>query len=142
MEKFTKEEKQLLLTDIGARVPYGVKANIPLIEGDKRIYTISFSEMDDFKKGHITIIPYLRPMSSMTDEEFEELKEYSGLKYEQLDLASYQNGTYKCLDFYLSEIPSYVVILVFDWLNAHHFDYRGLIEKGLAFKALDGMYNN
>ena len=29
----------------------------------------------------------------------------------------------------------------FDWLNAHHFDYRGLIEKGLAIEALEGMYN-
>jgi hypothetical protein len=36
------------------------------------------------------------------------------------------------LDFYLSEVPSYVVILVFDWLNKNHFDYRGLIPKGLA----------
>lgn len=78
--------------------------------------------------------PYLRSMSSMTEEEFAKLKEYSGLIYDQLDLASFQNGTYKCLDFYLSEVPSYVVILVFDWLNAHHFDYRGLIEKGSAIE--------
>jgi hypothetical protein len=28
-----------------------------------------------------------------------------------------------------------------DWLNAHHFDYRGLIEKGLALEAPEGMYN-
>jgi hypothetical protein len=28
-----------------------------------------------------------------------------------------------------------------DWLNAHHFDYRGLIEKGLAIEAPEGMYN-
>jgi hypothetical protein len=27
-----------------------------------------------------------------------------------------------------------------DWLNAHHFDYRGLIEKGLALEAPEGMY--
>jgi hypothetical protein len=29
---------------------------------------------------------------------------------------------------------------IYDWLNAHHFDYRGLIDKGLALEALDGMY--
>ena len=29
-----------------------------------------------------------------------------------------------------------------DWLNAHHFDYRGLIEKGLALEAPEGMYDN
>ena len=29
-----------------------------------------------------------------------------------------------------------------DWLNAHHFDFRGLIEKGLALEAPEGMYKN
>lgn len=29
---------------------------------------------------------------------------------------------------------------MFDWLNAHHFDYRGLIEKGLALEAPEGIY--
>lgn len=28
-----------------------------------------------------------------------------------------------------------------NWLNARHFDYRGLIERGLALKAPEGMYN-
>ena len=27
-----------------------------------------------------------------------------------------------------------------DWLNAHHFDYRNLIGKGLALRAPEGMY--
>lgn len=128
----THNDKELLLKDLCSRLLYGVKANIPLIEGDKRIYTISFSEMDDFKKGHITIIPYLRAISSMTEEEFTKLKEYSELIYDQLDLASFQNGAYKILDFYLSEVPSSVVIRVFDWLNKYHFDYRDLIQMGLA----------
>jgi hypothetical protein len=37
---------------------------------------------------------------------------------------------------------AYDAHLSVDWLNAHHFDYRGLIEKGLALKAKDGMYKN
>lgn len=135
----TKEEKQLLLVDLSARLPYHVRCKIWLKDGtteegpldlehnyaDVLLNAFFYDDIKDIK-------PYLRPMVSMTEEEFESLKEYSGLKYEQLDLASYQNGTYKCLDFYLSEVPSYVVILVFDWLNAHHFDYRGLIERELA----------
>jgi len=130
----TQEDKQLLLKDFCARLFYGI---IVIVNGNNErvdeinpfegIVTCGFQSFDVEECK-----PYLRPMSSMTEEEFESLKEYSGLKYEQLDLASYQNGTYKCLDFYLSEVPSYVVILVFDWLNAHYFDYRGLIEKGLA----------
>jgi diadenosine tetraphosphate (Ap4A) HIT family hydrolase len=128
MAKFTKEENQLLLTDLSARVPYGVKANIPLIEGDKRIYTISFSEIDDFKKGHITIIPYLRPMSSMTDEERTEFYKVGGIMSHKVETDTYVLTAFS---------PD-----AYDWLNAHHFDYRGLIEKGLAFKAPKGMYNN
>jgi hypothetical protein len=40
--------------------------------------------------------------------------------------------------FWYDEIVS--SIKIFDWLNSHHFDYRGLIEKGLAIEAPDGMY--
>lgn len=140
----TQEDRKLLLQDLCARLPYGVK--IKLGDYDYQVCGYNSEKPLPLKiwyyyrnssKSLIDVYledyhPYLRHMTSMTEEEFEKLKEYSGLKYEQLDLASYQNGTYKCLDFYLSEVPSYVVILVFDWLNAHHFDYRGLIEKGLA----------
>lgn len=59
------------------------------------------------------IKPYLRPMSSMTKEE---KKEYNKL----LCWRSPKK--------------------VFDWLNAHHFDYRGLIKKGLALEAPKEMY--
>ena len=158
----TQEDKELLLRDLSARLSYGVIVDYKEDEYDfhhwkiDTLHALSYScdgtlidtdtdgwiSYEEYKGCgmstgsrplHIeTTLPFLRPMSSMTAEEFERLKEYSELKYEQLDLASYQNGTYKCLDFYLSEVPSYVVILVFDWLNAHHFDYRGLIERGLA----------
>lgn len=145
----TQEEKSLLLQDLCARLPYMPKIKIIYqqqgIKGtDEGNVSCDFIEkiVNDLRNDVITNIQiYLRPMSSMTEEEFEKLKEYSGLKYEQLDLASYQNGTYKCLDFYLSEVPSYVVILVFDWLNENMFDYRGLISMGLALKASEGMYN-
>ena len=139
-----EEDKELLLKELCARLPYGVK----VLDDMGRTYRLNIGNvyLIDLLYGNIEYVeapfkPYLRPMSSMTDEEFEELKEYSGLKYDQLDLASYQNGTYKCLDFYLSEVPSYVVILVFEWLNKHHFDYRQLIEKGLAIEAPEGIYN-
>ena len=147
-----QEDKELLLKDLSARLPYKPFAqwhHKVLNEfRDVKIMKISTygKNIDDYyinvlcqpepgvdyEASIVDIKPYLCPISSMTEEEFEKLKTYSGLKYEQLDLASYQNGAYKCLDFYLSEVPSYVVILVFDWLNSHHFDYRGLIERGLA----------
>ena len=135
----TQEDKELLLKDLCARLPYNCKVFYEYVDDlDKKTYGYSLTLntwcIDELCANKAIIKPYLRPMSSMMEEEFESLKEYSGLKYSQLDLASYQNGTYKCLDFYLSEVPSYVVILVFDWLNKNHFDYRGLIEKGLAIE--------
>ena len=62
--------------------------------------------------------PYLRPMSSMTEEE----------KAEYHSLCDSYYG------IYFDTVDS------IDWLNAHHFDYRGLIEKGLAIEAPEGMY--
>jgi hypothetical protein len=144
----TQEEKQLLLKDLCARLPYGVI--IKSISGDdygpaidicypQGVVAYMGQKTDAYTEE---FLPYLRPMSSMTEEELKELKEETGLIYDYengLDLAEFQNN-HKCLDFYLSEVPSYVVVLVFDWLNAHHFDYRGLIEKSLAIVAPDNMY--
>ena len=133
----TQEEKQLLLKDLCGRLPYGVKVKF----GNDVIPSPLTSHLLDnyWYTVDIYFKPYLRPMSSMTEEEFESLKQYSGLEYDQLDLAEFPNN-HKCLDFYLSEVPSYTIILVFDWLNAHHFDYRLLIERGLALEAPEGMY--
>lgn len=66
--------------------------------------------------------PYLRPMSSMTEEEKEELRDKNIL------IAVSTSGTVE------------TTIGGFDWLNAHHFDYRGLIPMGLALPAPEGMY--
>lgn len=140
----TQEEKQLLLIDLCSRLPYKVMGHatwtyletdreVKYAEKDRPIEVNDLYAIWDFK-------PYLRPLSSMTEEELNELKNYSELLYDNLELSSFQNGTYKCLDFYLSEIPSGIVIKVFDWLNAHHFDYRGLIVMGLALEAPEGMY--
>ena len=113
----TQEDKQLLLVDLCARLPYGVKANS---RDGKKIITITPIGIANFMSGAIDIIkPYLRPMSSMTEEE---KKEYQSLCEIHTDHDADDNVTY----YYFDTIES------FDWLNAHHFDYRGLIEKGLA----------
>ena len=72
-------------------------------------------------------------MSSMTEEEKVEY-------YNTMDKETQRNYPNSC-DF--SESVYYSnTIKTFDWLNAHHFDYRGLIEKGLALEAPEGMYND
>ena len=120
----TNENKQLLLIDLCARLPYGVKfeftsGNVRIAKGiDLGVTDEGEWEYFVTSKGasevEITEIkPYLRPMSSMTEEE-----------------EIYYNTIYTILKFYEKE----------DWLNAHHFDYRGLIEKGLALEAPEDMY--
>ncbi len=122
----TQEEKQLLLVDICAREPYHVLGLdcFGKLREMQVIYpsgTIIAKEIDGENCSSCGFKPYLRPMSSMTvSEGFE----YNGLRNETADF-----------DW---EIISHKI---YDWLNKHHFDYRGLIEKGLALEAPEDMYN-
>lgn len=118
----TQKEKLLLLKDLSARLPYGVKVKTPYNDAE----LIGIVKRKGFKKDvdYIDAVtnketypiqyvqPYLRPMSSMTEEEKEE--------YHKLCDSYY--------DIYFDSINS------IDWLNAHHFDYRGLIPKNLAIE--------
>ena len=110
----TQEEKSLLLKDLSARLSYGVVVELDEKFGfNKGTHTLVKELLDSYCVEGIK--PYLRPMSSMTEEEE---KEYMNI----------DNRSYSCPMAY-AHIPASDRI---DWLNAHHFDYRGLIEKGLA----------
>lgn len=77
-----------------------------------------------------TFKPYLRPMSSMTEEEQKEFDEFCVVDYDawmENGIVGYQN-------------QAKIMTKGMNWLNAHHFDYHGLIEKGLALVAPEGMY--
>ena len=92
--------------------------------------------------------PYLRPLSSMNEEEAKELSILYGLKdilsvkvtsdYIDVIVDDGVCSTETRTIWYDEIISS---IKIFDWLNANYFDYRGLIEKGLALEAPEGMYN-
>ena len=139
----TQEQKDLLLKDLCARLPYNVKIKIKTYEDIDEIDSIG--TLCQLNKQYFWILedeyercieynkPYLFPLSSMTDEQFAELKAFADLTYEgnTLELVEW-NDNYKTLEFWLEEIPSYCVIKVFDWLNKNHFDYRGLIDEGLV----------
>ena len=124
----TREEKELVIKDLCARLPYGVKVKRPsddepytllAINWNKEIVVIGFM-MDGMyvtsKQKLVDIKPYLRPMSSMTEEEYNEVGDLLKAEDPRLNL---------------NEVMATIEI---DWLNAHHFDYRGLIEKGLAIE--------
>lgn len=114
------QEKELLFKDLSARLPYQPLCKKIDTEDDFCEYDVLLGySLRDLINNKIIIKPYLRPMSSMTEEEI---------------------GEYKCLNDALDE--NYEVHIdnaypAFDWLNAHHFDYRGLIKKGLAIEVTE-----
>lgn len=123
----TQEDKELLLKDLCARVPYNTR-----IDGGVEGYIILDAIwygiiVANIKSGLEPYLPYLRPMSSITEEEKEEIKplfsEFTN-EFGKRVLVVRQNK----------------MALYQDWLNAHHFDYRGLIPKDLALEAPEGMY--
>lgn len=115
-----QEDIELLLIDLSARLPYSVKCYSVITNGEPNTIGGYCEVLDNFYIREVggwfpisIIKPYLRPMLSMTEEELDEYESIKGWKKE------------------------YELI---DWLNKRHFDYRGLIEKGLALVAPDGMY--
>lgn len=147
----TQEDKELLLKDLCARLPYGVIGRCEIDASydtsfdtifqihkfDAEVYGIkedslfvypliedndeqTFAEEEvangidilDFK-------PYLFPLSGMTEEEWEDYQKIRMIDWVHGDI----NGTFINAG------------LIVDWLNAHHFDYRGLIDKNLAIDA-------
>ena len=141
------KDKHLLLADICARLPYGVKAQY--ITGDHNridcgidMVSIASECVGIFEIGTTKVVwrgieyikPYLRPMSSMTEEERLELSRLTNDKFKFYLYT--RNPEIICYEKY-----NYLEGLkVLDWLISHHFDFRGLIEKGLALEAPEGMY--
>lgn len=133
----TQEEKELLLKDLCARLPYGVQvfvehdkyAQATLLGVDIKQFSIVFGgnnwssgcniEGHHIEKYKQLVKPYLRPISSMTEEE----KETYQMFFNEDGLLNTSVDTY------------------LDWLLEGHFDYRGLIPMGLALEAPEGMYN-
>lgn len=141
--------KELLFIDISGRLHYGVIVNYKEDEYDHHkwkittLHTLSYSKsgtlIDTDCDGWISheeyigcgmssssrpfrlgeVLPYLRPMSSMTEEEKVQLIQYACIGEDM-------NGEF------IDEVQRKDCAAYIDWLNKNHFDYRGLIEKGLA----------
>ena len=114
----TQEEKQLLLADLCARLPYRVKVQIPVMNDGITLTCGDISAYFFNPDNKLFLKPYLRPMSSMTEEEKEELiKNFWG--------SHTTKDTFEELSWYLSK----------------HLDINELIPKCLAIEAPEGMYN-
>ena len=118
----TQEDKDLLIKDVSARLPYGIICRFTISTHEYRDVKITSENIEWFNNNvdFFDLKPYLRPLSSMTEEEE---KEYADI----------DNRSYSCPKDY-AHIPASDRI---DWLNKHFFDYRGLIEKELAIKVTE-----
>lgn len=152
------DTKMLLFKDLSSRLPYGVRilyngwdsdrdcefSTIETLIGidDRFIYTLWRDEKDKHSIVEPLSItdykPYLRPLSSMTEEEKEELKTLFDAEEVTSDSICYLEGG--TLIEYLSRISYSFCSEIIDWLNAHYFDHHNLIEKGLALEAPSEMY--
>jgi len=133
MKKLPIED--IVLKDLSARLPYGVKVLTPndqevytllALHPNKNIAVIGF-EMDGMYVTYKVKIddckPLLRPMSSMTEEEAEEM--FHQLEQNIIDVTLGDEGYEKTLS-----LPYFEDLV--DFYNSHHFDYRFLIEQGFA----------
>ena len=112
MKQLSEEDKQLLLKDLCARLPYGVI--VQFVYDDISVTReMGINSLHDVLFSNAEGMPYLRPMSSMTQEECRELR---GIMITE---------------------PLWGM---FDFFYSHHIDFRGLIPKGLALEANEDMY--
>jgi len=120
------ENRILLFKDLCARLPYGVVVQEP----DFYEAPLTISTLSEIYYDGLEVKPYLRPMNSMTEEERLYFRRNSAKVQILVDEEKVITKP-----FY-----GYTIHLL-DWLNSHYFDYRNLIEKGLALEAHEGMYN-
>ena len=113
----TQEDKELLLRDLCARLPYGIKASYYGVEEERETWDViegitldGYVDIGQYSLPIEGIKPYLFPLSSITKEQNKEWL---------YTLSSDYHITYDTVD----------------WCNKNHFDYHGLIEKGLAIDA-------
>jgi hypothetical protein len=134
-----EKDKKLLEKDICARLPYGLKVDFYSratnehfvctllgIEPDNEKPVVAKTDNGSFRFTQDHVKPYLRSLSSMTEDEKE----------------TFLNLSDHMIDDWLvkPETCCHFMSCLQDWLNKNMFDYRGLIPMGLALEALEGMY--
>ena len=117
-KRLTKEDQELLIKDLLPRIPTDLLVKVPGEKEPKKLqkrvrWMITFGRAKSIEDCLVGLIPYLRPESSITNEEWEDYYKYN----ENSDLAK-----------------------AHDWYCSHHIDIRGLIPLGLAIEAEEGIY--
>ena len=146
----TSEDKALLIKDLSGRLPYGVyvehiRTGMRGHLHDLKVYPL-YDKTDDHIYDYIcstdflgdgdyfdieAFKPLLFPLSSMTEEQYDEFEKIVSDDY--LENIQITKEMRERVDF-ITHFPIYCPNVI-DWFNKNHFDYRGLIEKGLAIDA-------
>lgn len=129
----TEEQKNLLMRDLCARLPYGVKISV-----EARVETLESADMNDYVVGYSSCLssgvedvkPYLLPLSSMTEEQLYEF--YCRFVENEIDFDDFkkyyfENGAWHKI---LTSIDDCYYVV--EWFNRKHIDYKGFIHDGLA----------
>ena len=142
-----REDKELLLKDLCARLPYGVKIDVTYSKDSgsslrARLCSEGINILDTnilwlFQQGEIYIKPYLFPLSSMTKEQEEELITITNGKFRYMcgdinNIIPRKNISEWGIseNAYINSIK--VINILYTWLLKNHFDINGLIPMGLA----------
>lgn len=158
-----EEQKGLLLRDLCARLPYGVKAEVVNTQGyhhenvakkgEKTIDTLKGFDSShncftvyhnnpldwDWTCSEIDIEdikPYLIPLSKMTEEQLFEVQEILGKNEIKIE-----DGFLSIVDSDRNTISYLEILALLEWFYKNHFDIYGLIQMGLAIEAPEGMYD-
>ena len=132
-----QEDKELLLKDLCARLPYGVKIQVPYEDGsgyfDETVWEVNNEGpfyVDGWGIEYEYVKPYLFPLSSMTSEQLFEVQEIMGKNEIEIE-----DGFFNIIDSSRNTITYLEILAVLEWFYKNHFDINGLIEKGLAIDA-------
>ena len=136
----TREDKELLIKDLCARLPYRIKASYYGAEEEREIWdeieSVTLDGYVDIGQYSLSIEhikPYLFPLSSMTEAYWGDFYckfVENEIIYNDFKKYYFDSGSW---DKVLTTIDDCGDVI--DWFNKYHFDYRGLIEKGLAIDA-------
>lgn len=131
----TQEQKDIMLKDLCARLPYGVK----ILSTDENIITLTGINLPNhystingvYSFDCYPMKPYLFPLSSMTEEQW--------IDTPYANLNKFTFDSFKCgcstLAFETYEVNLSYVVEFINWCYKNHFDIYGLIPMGLAIDA-------
>ena len=131
----TQKNKEILIKDLCARLPYGVKV---LFENE--VFSIDYISAayeeikldipDNYTLDISNVKPYLFPLSSMTREQLFDVQEILGKNEIEIE-----DGFLHIINYDRNTITYLEILAVFEWFYKNHFDIYGLIPMGLALDA-------